>query len=65
MESAATAQAVPLPVQPIEAQPAAKTAVAKSNVLVEVMEGVTLSALLILFTYLFMVGGLFLTNGVA
>ena len=57
METNTQAVAAPLNAQPVIAQPVVP-AVAKAhqtNVLVEIMEGVTLSALLILFTAVYVV----------
>jgi len=57
METNTQAVAVPLNVQPVATQPVVPTAMAhQTNVLVEIMEGVTLSALLILFTTIYMFG---------
>jgi hypothetical protein len=59
---AATLNVPAVPVQPIVAS---KTQMRQSNPLVEVMEGVTLSALLILFTFLYMFGALYILNPAA
>jgi len=54
------AVAAPTPVEPKPAEVKAKPPV---NVMVEVMEGITLSALLILFSFLWMEGATFYLTG--
>jgi hypothetical protein len=65
MNAQAQAATMPAPAMPVVAATEPKAAKAKGNPLVEVMEGVTLSALLILFTFLYMFGAFYILNPAA
>ncbi len=64
MNTQAPAATMPAPVMPAVGE-TPKPAKAQHNPLVEVMEGVTLSALLILFAFLYMFGALYILNPAA